>query len=273
MSGAAASRLPAGAIDKLDALARTGAPRFIERCDPFRHWVASDVFPQSVLDELGRSFEGILARGLAVPAHPSRLSKRMAGYDAYALSLTRLGGPLELFHTRRWHDLLAELTGVRSTLDVSASMHHHAVGSETGKVHNDFNPAFFADNSKADGVNVNDPRLCSYQFGEVYQAGFNPRACVRAVTMLFYLANPPWRPGDGGETGLYRSAKQPLQQPTCAVPPVNNSLLVFECTPASFHTFLSNRAGVRNSVILWLHRTREEAVLRWGESALVPWKR
>ena len=49
--------------------------------------------------------------------------------------------------------------------------HHHALGSESGKIHNDLNPAFFADNPNADGVNVNDPRLCSYQFGDVHACG------------------------------------------------------------------------------------------------------
>jgi hypothetical protein len=271
---ASAATVPprADALD-LDALARSAQPRFEARAEPFRHWVAADVFPSSTLALLESSFREILARGLSEPADPRRLSRRMTGYDAYSLSLTRLGGAIELFQTRPWHDLLADLTGVRGTLDVSAAIHHHVVGSESGKVHNDFNPAFFADNPQADGINVNDPKICNYQHGEVFQKGRTSRACARAVAMLYYFANPVWKPGDGGETGLYRFPKQPVGEPSAAVPPVNNSMLVFEVTPTSFHSFLSNRRAERNCAVLWLHRTRAEAVQRWGEGKLVEWKR
>jgi hypothetical protein len=268
--GAAASA-PA-ADDPLAALARSARPRWIKREHPYAHWLARDVFPPAAYEELAASFREVLSRGLSEPADPKRLSRRMKGYDAYSLTLTRLGGPLEALQTRPWHDMLASLTGVSATLDVSAALHHHKIGSANGKVHNDLNPAWFVDNPKPDGVNVNDPRLCHYQKGEVYRPGQVARATVRAVAALLYLANGPWREGDGGETGLYRNSRDAVDAPAAKVPPIDNTMLVFECTPTSYHSFLRNVRSERNSVILWLHRPKADAVARWGEERLVIWK-
>jgi hypothetical protein len=273
-SSAAAVRAPAPAAgDELDALARTAHPRWEQCAEPFPHHVARDVFPAATYQKLAGAFRSVLDRGLSEPNDGRRLSRRMKGYDAYSLTLTRLGGPLEVFQTRRWHDHLAEVSGVEGTRDVSAALHHHKLGSDNGKVHNDLNPAFFVDHSKDDGVNLNDPKLCHYQTGEVYAAGFTARATVRAVAMLYYLDNPAWQEGDGGETGLYRTPRDPVVQPAAKVPPVNNTLLLFECTPTSYHSFLQNRKHVRNSVILWLHRPMADAVERWGDSKIVIWKK
>jgi len=96
---------------------------------------------------------------------------------------------------------------------------------------------------------------------------------IRAVAAIFYLDNPPWSPGDGGTTGLYRNASDPVDQPAAVVPPLNNSMLAFECTPFSYHGFVSNRRHPRNSVVLWLHRSRQDVVRRWGEHAIVGYKR
>ena len=76
---------------------------------------------------------------------------------------------------------------------------------------------------------------------------------------------------DGGMTGLYSSPRQPVNRPDAAVPPVNNTMLLFECGARSWHSFISNRQP-RRSVILWLHRTREDAIAHWGERAIVNWK-
>jgi len=258
---------------ELDALAASAHPRWEVRERPFRHWVARDVFPAEVYAKLEASFRAVLARGLSEPSDNKRLSYRMKGYDAYSLTLTRLGSPLQLFQTRRWHDLLAGLTGIDATRDVSGALHHHKVGSANGKIHNDFNPAYFIDRHKADGINVNDPKVCNYQDGKVFVPGATARACVRGVACLYYLANPPWQPGDGGETGLFKRAKVPLDQHEAAVPPHSNSIVVFECAPGSYHSFLRNVKSERNCVVMWLHRTRAEAVERWGESKIIGWSK
>ena len=96
------------------------------------------------------------------------------------------------------------------------------------------------------------------------------RETMRAIAILYYLNNPEWSPGDGGQTGLYRAMSDQVDQAVVSVPPINNSLVAFECSPRSFHTFRTNRQP-RNSVVMWLHREKDEALAQWGEDSIVPW--
>ena len=254
-------------------IAELARPTWEARTAPFPHFVARDVFPSEAYRLLEEQFLDLLGRGFCEGTDARRFSRRMKGYDAYSVSLTRIGGPLDVFSTRAWHDELQQLTGLAATLDVSGALHHHKQGSDHGRLHNDLNPGWFVDNPRRDGVNLNDPKLCNYNDGAVYSPGVTVRECVRGVAMLFYLANPPWQPGDGGETALYAKYGTPVEQPDATVPPLNNSALVFECTPTSYHSFLHNSRSPRNSAIMWLHRSKAEAVARWGESKIVKWSK
>jgi Rps23 Pro-64 3,4-dihydroxylase Tpa1-like proline 4-hydroxylase len=91
--------------------------------------------------------------------------------------------------------------------------------------------------------------------------------------MIFYVANSPWVEGDGGETGLYRYASDQVTSAAVKIPPLNNSLVVFENTPWALHSFISNIRSPRTSVVLWLHRGMEEARRRFGERALFRWRK
>ena len=96
------------------------------------------------------------------------------------------------------------------------------------------------------------------------------RETMRAIAILYYLNNPEWLPGDGGETGLYRAITDQVDQAVVSVPPINNTLVAFECSPYSFHAFRTNRQP-RNSLVMWLHREKAEALAQWGEGSIVPW--
>jgi hypothetical protein len=248
--------------------------RWWRRSDPFPHIVARDVFAVDYYRSLERAFRALLARGLSESADARRFSRTMRNYDVYSLNLTsKIEGPLRIFRSRAWHDLLSSLTGVAVTGDVNGGFHHHAVGSKSGHLHNDFNPGWFVDRPASDGVNLARQDLCSYLHGTALAPSVVPRCVVRAVATLFYLANPGWKPGDGGETALYRSPVDGVSHPATAVAPLNNSILVFECTPYSYHAFLSNLRHERNSLIMWLHRPLEAVAERWGEKSIVRWPR
>lgn len=73
------------------------------------------------------------------------------------------------------------------------------------------------------------------------------------------------------KTGLYENSEQPIDEPTKTIPPVNNTLLIFECTPRSYHSFIQNRRSARNSIIMWLHRPKSDAIQRWGSDAIIGW--
>lgn len=240
--------------------------------EPFFHVVAYDVFTPEIYSWMANAHAELLARGLSETPTRDKLSRNIPNYDAYGFPLTsQTPAPFNVFASREWHDVLANLIGVRATGDINAGFHHHTLGSKNGLVHNDFNPGWFADASDQYGINFARNDICEYSTGRVPDSRIRTHQTVRAIAVLFYLNNPPWRPGDGGGTGLYAHRGQPVEEPSKVIPPINNSLFLFECRPNSFHTFLSNRNGPRNSLIMWLHRPLQDAESRWGSKAIVQW--
>lgn len=248
--------------------------RWLRRSIPFPHFVAKGVFVQHVYRRLEAAFREMLSRGFGTDSDMGQSMYAMKGYDAYAFNFRPgLTGPFSLFISRPWHEMLASLVGVNATGEIDGALHHHRIGAVSGHVHNDLNPGWFVKVHSIEGITVSDACICSYNWGETYRPGLVARESIRAVAMIFYLNNRPWFPGDGGETGLYRSEKDPVDRPAAVVPPVNNSILVFECTPHSYHSFIRSKRRARNSVIMWLHRPKKEVVLRWGEKSIVKWRR
>jgi 2-oxoglutarate-Fe(II)-dependent oxygenase superfamily protein len=247
--------------------------RWWRRTEPFPHIVASNVFKATTYEALAKSFGEILDRGFSeLPEGGTRFCRSMKGYDAYGYRMPLdIEGPLSVFVSREWHDMLAGIFGVDATDEIEAALHHHAGTSKTGWVHNDLNPGWFIDRQRPDGIIISDPTACNYQTGKSLRADATPYERVRAIALIFYLGNPPWKPGDGGETGLYKLRTARPEHPDAAVPPLNNTLVAFECTPYSFHTFLSNRSP-RSTAIMWLHRRKEDVVERWGAGAIEEWR-
>jgi 2-oxoglutarate-Fe(II)-dependent oxygenase superfamily protein len=246
---------------------------WLRRESPFPHVIAKDVFQPSFYRALDDQLRQMLARGLSERPDRSRFSRNIPGYDAYGIGMRAPGeGAVALFLSRQWRDMVAAMFGIGTTPYVFAGAHHHTTGSAPGFVHNDFNPVFFP---RADGDEIRSPDqdVCSYTTG----AGTLPEAdkveVVRGVAVIFYLLNDGWRPGHGGETGLFASATPNVSEAAVRCPPENNSLVAFECTPRSFHTFLSNPGSPRTSIIMWIHRTHEEAAAKFGESRLERWQR
>jgi 2OG-Fe(II) oxygenase superfamily len=240
---------------------------------PFNHFAGTNVFTSSFYSKIEGAFRKVLAKGLCETRSADCFTRRVRGYDAYIYPFPpMIEGPLSFFISRGWHDLLASLTQVPVTSDVSAALHHHEPGSDDGVIHNDLNPGWFVSQARKDGINPANSQICNYNHGVPHAPSSTPVERIRAVAMIYFLNNPEWKIGDGGECGLYAS-RYKTQESVVRVAPINNSILVFECTPHSFHRFLSNRAGPRDSVILWLHCERQHVIERWGERAIVGWSR
>ena len=239
--------------------------RWLLRQDPFPHFVADGVFQPRFAADLERAFNAVLGRGLSDKPREDRFSKNMQYSDAYGWNFPPdIDGPLAFFYSREWHDMLSRLTGIEPSGDVNAALHHHHVGSAHGTIHRDLNIGYFSDQHRADGINPMDLRRCSYTHGTTQDSSVRARKTVRAATMIYYLANEAWKPGYGGETGLYAAPDGSVTLPAAIAPPVNNSILVFENGPRSYHSFICNRRHARNSVILWLHRGVPATLERWG---------
>lgn len=230
---------------------------------PVRHLRAENVFTNTVYDSIVATFRERMTRG--------DLTRSIAGYDASAAAVTTANaGGFAVFLTQAWHDTIASLLGVAATGDIIATLHHHAAGSTTGTVHNDLNPGWFPQRDAHDtSVQVHDPVACNYRTGES-RTGIATVQRTRAISLLYYFDTPAEVVGGG--TGFYRSVRQQVDRPEFIVPPRNNSLVAFECTPYSFHTFLANFGHERNCLVMWLHRAHEDAVARWGSESIVGWR-
>jgi hypothetical protein len=229
---------------------------------PFRHVRAEGVFIPPVYDALVEAFR--------IRQRHGQLARNLPGYDAMGSAVTHENaGPFAIFLTREWHDLVAGLFDVRACSAVIATLHHHAAGSASGQLHNDLNPGWFPIASDdTDGIQVHDPSISNYR------SGFSPIGVptverIRAIALLYYLDTP--EDICGGGTGFYRSLSQPVTQPEVNLPPRNNSLVAFECTPFSLHSFISNVDRERNCLVMWLHRGRADVEQLWGSGSIVEW--
>lgn len=240
--------------------------RWIRRTRPFSHVYVREVFTTGFYERLATEYDRVRAE------QPELFGSVAQDYGASGANLVALrDGPMEIFLSRAWHDLIAGVAGVSDiTGDVEGSVHHHAPGSTRGWPHNDLAPAWFPATPPAEhAVGLPDPAI-DLKTGKRAD-GVEARELVRAVAVLFYLGNPDWRPDAGGETGLYSAVGPGTPQPAVYVPPLNNSMIVFEVTPRSWHTFAGGNTTVRNSVVMWLHRPREQAERRWGGTGIVEW--
>ncbi|MQY23982.1 2OG-Fe(II) oxygenase [Nocardia macrotermitis] len=240
--------------------------RWVRRTRPFAHVYVRDVFEPRFYARLAAEYEQVRAE------RPQLFGKVANNYGASGVSLSELrDGPLEVFVSRAWHDLIAGVVGVTDvTGDVEGSVHHHPPDSPRGWPHSDLAPAWFGSRAPAkEAIALPDPAVDLKKGTRA--AGVEARELVRAVAVLFYFGNPDWQPGDGGETGLYSAIGGPNPEPAIFVPPLNNSMIVFECTPRSWHAFAGGNTAVRNSVVMWLHQPRELAVRRWGGAGIAEW--
>ena len=239
--------------------------------EPFPHVLAANVFAAPFHSSLRQTVQSIKARGLGEPGEPGKLSRNMTGYDAYGLSLNNETGVLGLFLSQAWHEMLRALFAVEATGHVNCGLHLHLPGSANGWIHNDLNPGWFVAGAERDDPVPADPGVCSYMRGTTTMPNLKSVETVRAVAMLYYIDNPPTSVGRGGATGLFESSRQRIDSPSAIVPARENSLLAFECTPTSFHAYLGGNENPRTCVILWLHRSREAVINRWGESSICGW--
>jgi hypothetical protein len=248
--------------------------RLWTRCeDPFPHLRAEQVFTPEFHQELTTAFAAILA-GHPPSSWPTACFRRnMVGYDAAAADLNgRVGWPFSVLVSKPWNDLFARLFEIQTNRCIGGALHHHEPGSRDGYIHHDLCTGWFVDHGDPEQITLPNCDMCSYCYGPTpANAGVPVRETVRGVAIIYYLNNADWAPGDGGETGLYRRATDALDQAAVNVPPINNSLLAFECTPRSFHTFRTNRQA-RDSVIVWTHRDKPAVIAKWGAGAITPWR-
>ena len=243
--------------------------RWLEYQKPFRHLRATNVFEKQIYESMESNFNRCLKE---MEANENSHSSDPGRYDAWMLGVT--SSSAGLFHplfSREWHDLISDFVGVATTGHIDGGLHHHRVGSANGWIHNDLCVGWFQAPCGDNDVVLSDHIACNYSTGACHDPQIQPLCLVRSVALIFYLANFDWAPGYGGETGLYETPFDGIENPAATLEPINNSLVIFECTPHSYHSFLRNSRMERNCIVLWAHSTIETASTKFGEASIRKW--
>ena len=214
--------------------------------EPFPHIVIENFFKPDIYAALCQKFEIAKNKGFSEEkASPvNQFHAFTVEYDGYVY--TPQGtldptNPLSLFFSLEWNNFFSKLFHQFSTFETTLAFHHHPIGNTTGFVHNDFVDMPFSPISKLPN-------------GVIWKSSPKPdRKVRRTISILYYLNNPEWRQGDGGETGIYSADKKTLLK---VVPPVNNTLFAFQTSPQSMHAFQGNKTE-RNSFVQWFHTPPE----------------
>ncbi len=238
--------------------------QWVRREWPFPYIVAQNVFKAEFYQELDAQFRDLER------TNPEMFRRDMKGYDASATELSHhCDGPLSVFASRSWHDMLAKIWGVQATGDVAASLHHHEPGGASGWPHNDLANGWYPDRElKPDEVQLSNSAEVNYYHGRV-KPETPARETVRAVALLYYLGNPEWQPGDGGETGLFTTFSGAGQGPRSSY---HRSTTRWSCSSARRSAGMRSRP-IAHHAIPWSGGCTgpRKTPSRWGEQSIVYW--
>ncbi|SFG39718.1 2OG-Fe(II) oxygenase superfamily protein [Duganella sp. CF458] len=234
---------------------------------PYRHFRANHVLDAESYAALCAQFSRILDTTAGKREGKYKMRPAMGNNDGWLLGLTDdLAASFAPLFTEAWLRSLAELLELKFLPRIEGALHSNPQGSRTGWIHTDCCSAWFDESNSTPERLMLPPRgRCSYFTGKAKARDAQPVEYVRAATMIFYLCNDGWQQGDGGETGIYNLGFEGKDTVETLIPPLNNSLFLFECSPHSFHRFVTNPGRTRNSIILWLHASVEDAEARWGK--------
>lgn len=234
---------------------------------PFRHFSANDVFDAPTYQRLGERFSQILDTTVGLREGRYKMRPSQGTNDGLVLGLTdHLAADFAPLFTETWLRSLATLLDLDFLPRIEGALHSNPQGSRTGWIHTDCCSAWFDESSgKPDQLMLPPRGRCSYFTGQPKVAEARPAEYIRAATMIFYLCNDGWETGNGGETAVYSQDCETPDTLVKLIEPRNNSLFLFECSPHSYHRFITNPGQRRNSIILWLHSSVDDAQTRWGD--------
>lgn len=214
---------------------------------PFPHMIIDNVFTAEAYAALSAHFAEVLARGFSSEMDQDRFHPflDLVGkyeYDGYVKGGSYADSPaLSPFYSLAWNARFSEAFNQPTSQTTSLSLHFHPPGDRTGFVHSDFATRSFHPNDLTPNGVIFRERPASDA-----PPLFKER---RIISLIFYLGNDAWAPGDGGETGLYASEDG---APLVLVEPKANRLVAFQISPRSFHAFQQNRTP-RSSIVQWFH--------------------
>lgn len=239
---------------------------------PFDYIHVKNVFKQDFYYSLHNAYTNYLTEEFTNLKNSIQFHELAKTQNNFIFGLNRTSAvPFHVFFSEEWHNLLTHYFDAEYTKDINVAIHYRRKNSMETWIHNDLNPGWFPSNNEFE-INLADNEKCDYQTGKTTDSSIVATKRVRSLAMIFYINNPPIASMEGGGTGLYSSPKQNINNPTVVIPPENNSMLLFPCTPSSFHAFVTNKSHQRCSIIMWFHSPLDYVVSKWGTNSIVDWR-
>jgi len=235
---------------------------------PFRHYTAKDVLGENeYLKTLNAFNECIIKKKETLLRDGHKQNQYYEKYDAIISAVTNqnIDGFSSLI-SYSFVEALGQLIKFPFNGLLDAAIHSHPLNSRSGWIHTDYCSAWFNDPSfNQHCFCFADRSKCDYFSGKKLKDDAMPVEYARVGTLIYFLGNDKWQTGYGGETVLFNSSVKTSNTRTKFIAPENNTLLFFECSPHSYHSFITNVVQPRNSIIFWLHCTVEDAQQKWPQ--------
>lgn len=235
---------------------------------PYRHFRANNFLSPEAYSELEKNYRHLLALSDSVTdSSPQKFKKSRLKYDAVMRQInSEIATLFTPFLNEPFLRSLYNFLGMPYLPMVHTGVHCNHKNSRNGWLHTDHCSGWFDQSQQTNGtIHYQADSNCDYFTGSPKNEHTEPVEYIRSATFLFYFCNDGWQPGDGGETALYESPEADLNYPHAFIEPRNNTALLFECTPYSYHQFIANPGMTRNSFILGLHSTVAFAESIWHD--------
>jgi hypothetical protein len=227
------------------------AARFTLNSYPFNYLVIEDAFEPVLSLGLSCLFRELIvdARGIGKVGEVGELVYDALNFTPRVEHVRQTA--LAAIASVELREFVSSAFSIRLDENLMIGLHRHQPGSRAGWPHTDFAIVSFPD----EPPNIAGLRYFHEDNGCNYADDSRDRQpsaikTARSIACLYFTANPDWQPGMEGETGIYADLGNRLVD---RIPPRNNSLLIFEISPISYHAFLGSSKVQRNSYIWWYH--------------------
>ena len=232
---------------------------------PYRHAVVERAFPKTIADRIAQYHRSRVHKA----AHAGKLEdigEKLYSARFFTPDLTDLASSgLSVLLSDALRLLVGGMLGVTTNDCIRLHCHRHDPPSKDGIPHTDCGivsyPPIDRDVSDPEfnGMSVYQPDTGVNYADDSRDRQPNSRKMARSLSCIYYLGNHDWQPGDGGETAIYAQDETTIVK---RVPPLHNSLFVFDTSPISYHGYLASSRKVRDSIIWWYHDDMRSVVKR-----------
>jgi hypothetical protein len=215
--------------------------------DPYNHVIIKNLLKQDIYDKLCARFYEYISRA---PKPHGQIGSTNLTYNAFIYGLNEKDcvDGYEFFISNEWKEFVSKIFGIELNQHIAYSLHYHKAPSNNGYVHADLSLCSV----------INDPNRKIKVTGDCNYADDSQdlqphvQKTMRTIAALYYFNNDVdnWKESDGGGTGIYENYE--LTSLIKQVPPINNSLFMFEIGAKSFHAFIGANFD-RSAMVQWFH--------------------